>query len=212
MKNALIAAELFNRLNTDPELTRNRQEYICRAALNRLAKFRSAGYSDTEYLLEVDEIVALSGKKDFDEAFELGLKGALPFDSALWELRDSDGDTVAHLVARSVSLPEGFYFWGMETTFEKWTVAHDAATAGTLPLDFSDWSLRDDDGDTVAHVAALNGNLPINYDAGAGVDPINGSWGWNWDWEDDSGFTVADCHRNYMSTRNYTELEASPEE
>jgi len=52
------------------------------------------------------------------------------------------------------------------------------AKDGTLPSDFQDWSLCDEDGWTIAHTAAYCSHLPKDFD--------------QWDLKDDCGITVAD--------------------
>jgi hypothetical protein len=50
--------------------------------------------------------------------------------------------------------------WGIADATTGATVAHLAATCGTLPERFDQWSLSTPDGETVAHRAARHGNLP----------------------------------------------------
>jgi hypothetical protein len=94
-------------------------------------------------------------KKLFDQAQE----GTLPEGYDLWDLRDNDGDTVAHMAAYYNNLPPEFNRWDL-ADYDSWTVAHAAAWVGQLPANFDCWDLVDKYGVTVAQVAAENGHLP----------------------------------------------------
>ena len=91
--------------------------------------------------------------------------------------------------ANENSLPADFDNWGLTVGRTGWSVAHEAARAGTLPENFQDWTLRDNlDGFTVAHVAANYGHLPANF-AECHPDILK--------LEDNGGHTVLDAIRDY---------------
>lgn len=56
----------------------------------------------------------------------------------------------------------GFDLWEVADG-DGWTLAHEAADAGTLPADFDRWELSARDGTTVAHVAVVHRWLPANF-------------------------------------------------
>ena len=65
--------------------------------------------------------------------------------------------------AREGTLPSDFDQWGIMNN-EGWTVAHAAVRNGKLPPDFDQWGIMDGEGWTVAHEAALRGFLPPGFD------------------------------------------------
>jgi hypothetical protein len=66
--------------------------------------------------------------------------------------------------AKHGTLPADFDQWGL-TDENGWTVAHTAAwEGGLLPAGFEQWSLAGKEGWTVAHVAAMNDILPADFD------------------------------------------------
>lgn len=69
---------------------------------------------------------------------------------------------MAHEAVRTGHLPPGFTRWEIRDT-DGWTVAHEAAMHGALPLDFNRWDLADFDGYTVAHTAAEHGHLSPDF-------------------------------------------------
>ena len=61
------------------------------------------------------------------------------------------------------TLPEDFDQWDI-CDENGWTIAHTCATVGQLPTSFNQWALADNNGRTVAHVAAHNSTcLPKDF-------------------------------------------------
>jgi hypothetical protein len=79
-------------------------------------------------------------------------------------------------LVRSHSLPDDFDQWRVANE-DGWTIAHEAAMRGCIPADFNQWELANEDGRTVAHTAAFCGRLTLNFN--------------QWELADDDGLTVA---------------------
>ena len=85
-------------------------------------------------------------------------------------------------MVRLGTLPDDFDQWALTDEDDRddgWTVAHEAACWGRLPVGFGRWELADEDGWTVAHEAAATGHLPPDFKL--------------WDLADHNGFTVRDA-------------------
>jgi ankyrin repeat protein len=61
--------------------------------------------------------------------------------------------------ASAGSLPSDFSKWSLKNQ-DGWAIAHIAARHNNLPETFNQWNLSDSDGWTVAHVLAQYGQLP----------------------------------------------------
>ena len=83
--------------------------------------------------------------------FQMAEEGTLPEGFDRWELRDKEGNTVAHVAAEHGHLPKDFNQWELADE-DDWTVAHVAAWHGHLPEDFNQWDLADNYGRTVEEV------------------------------------------------------------
>jgi hypothetical protein len=79
-------------------------------------------------------------------------------------------------MAQDGTLPRDFKEWQLAEN--NWTVGHEAARYSNLPASFDQWQLATQDGWTVAHEAARRGCLPADFD--------------QWDLTDTYGTKVSD--------------------
>jgi len=94
--------------------------------------------------------------------------GKLPAAFDQWDLKTAQGISVEHTAAFYGKLPDSFpnerLYHEVDFRLEKATIAHIAAEKGCLPKDFSDFELKDNNGDTVYHYLARAGRLPESFD------------------------------------------------
>jgi hypothetical protein len=89
----------------------------------------------------------------------------LPSSFDAWDAYDDGGRTVAHYAAERGNLPCTFSNLGLRTLDEgRVTVAHVLARIDKLPDGFTDYMLRDGDGDTIYHTLAGINALPHGFD------------------------------------------------
>lgn len=112
----------------------------------------------------------------FDKAVELAMAGKLAPYSLAWEISTWNGWTVAHEAATVGMIPEGFDRWTLRNGNDI-PVAFTAAEHGELPDGFEEWDIVSHGGWTVAHHAAALGRLPASFD--------------RWDIADNRAWTVA---------------------
>jgi hypothetical protein len=108
--------------------------------------------------------------------FESVRHGRLPGIPEILEFADNRGWTLAHEAASVGMLPPDFTAWEVATPNGR-TVAHVAARHGHLPPGFDQWSIAKPSGWTIAHEAAEYGHLPPEFN--------------QWELADRDGWTVA---------------------
>ena len=92
-------------------------------------------------------------------AHHAATRNLIPKDgSLLYQIKDDEGFTAAHVAAAHGYLPEDFNQWELCNN-SGWTVAHEAANAGCLPSDFGEddpilWDMETHRGLTVREVYA----------------------------------------------------------
>ena len=74
------------------------------------------------------------------------------------------------------TLPEDFKEWGIRDE-DGWSIGDEAAAYGHLPKDFKEWDLCDENGWTIAHIAAATNHLPEGFN--------------RWNLASNTGWTVA---------------------
>lgn len=112
----------------------------------------------------------------YETAVELAMAGKLAPYSLAWEISTWDGWTVAHEAASAGMIPAGFDRWSMINNYGT-SVAFAAADNRELPEWFDEWTITDGAGWTVAHLAAAKNCLPAGFD--------------RWDIADNRRWTVA---------------------
>ncbi|RMG07332.1 MAG: hypothetical protein D6735_02910 [Acidobacteria bacterium] len=94
-----------------------------------------------------------------------------------WDLKNPDGDTVAHIAARNTTFPNDFRYWDL-LNGKGQSVAYISMINQTIPKNFSHWDVLNDNGNTIAHEAVLMNCLPKDFAA--------------WEITNTNGITVAE--------------------
>jgi hypothetical protein len=106
----------------------------------------------------------ISDNKRVTVAHTAAKAGRLPDSFSDWELSDDNGTTVAHIAAvRNKNLPADFP-WHLEDSYG-WSVLGEAIEMGMIPAGFDAWdTVVSSEGHIAAHIAASHGTLPVDFD------------------------------------------------